>query len=47
MTRLISITFWLYIAGLGLLALFQTMPAAAYLRRRGQVGFKGGDRHVS
>jgi hypothetical protein len=46
MTRLVSITFWLYIGGLGLLALFQMMPAAAYLRR-GRVRFKGGDRHVS
>ena len=45
-TQIISATFWLYIAGLGLLALFQVMPAAAYLRRNRR-SFKGGDRHVS
>ena len=45
-TQIISATFWLYIAGLGLLALFQVMPAAAYLRRNRR-SFKGGDRDVS
>jgi hypothetical protein len=46
-TQIISTTFWLYIGGIILLALFQAMPAAAYLRGKNRRGFNGGDRHVS
>jgi hypothetical protein len=45
-TQIISTTFWLYIGGIILLALFQAMPAAAYLRGKNRDGSNGGDRHV-
>jgi hypothetical protein len=47
MTQLISTTFWLYIGGITLLALFQAMPAATYLRGKNRVGSEKGDRHAS
>jgi hypothetical protein len=45
--RVVPIVFWLYVGGVGLMALFQAMPAAGYLRQKGQRGPAGGDRYVS
>jgi hypothetical protein len=45
MTQIISATFWLYIGGIILLALFQAMPAAAYLRGKNRSASEKGDRH--
>lgn len=41
--RVVTIAFWL----VGLMALFQMMPAAAYLRQGRSVKLQRGGRHVS
>jgi hypothetical protein len=45
MTRMIPMAIWLGMSGIALLALFQAMPAAAYLRAKNQSRSERGDRH--
>ncbi|WP_157439996.1 hypothetical protein [Terracidiphilus gabretensis] len=45
MTRIIPMAIWLGMSGIALLALFQAMPAAAYLRAKNQSRSERGDRH--